>query len=65
MKTKIKETAFNSWRIMYWEDDFRFGYRDFNTKKEAEEYEQLLIKNKKENDKNKKRAKSVYDRHNI
>ena len=49
MKTKIKENAFGKWRIMYWWDEFRFGYRDFPTKEEAEEYKQLLIKNKKEN----------------
>lgn len=47
MKTKIKENAFGKWRIMYWEDEFRFGYRDFPTKEEAKNYEQLLIKNNK------------------
>ena len=49
MKVKIKENAFGKWRIMYWEDQFRFGYRDFLAKEEAEEYKELLIKNKKEN----------------
>jgi hypothetical protein len=49
MKTKIKEISFGKWRIMYWWDEFRFGYRDFLTKEEAEEYKELLIKNTKEN----------------
>ena len=49
MKTKIIEISFGKWRIMHWWDEFRFEYKDFNTKKEAEEYKELLIKNKKEN----------------
>lgn len=47
MRTKIKQSIFG-WRIMYWEDKFRFGYRDFSTKKQAEDYKQLLIKNIKQ-----------------
>lgn len=46
MKTIIQDTIFKTFRVHWNDGEYRAGYRDFETKKEAQKYEKLLIKNK-------------------
>ena len=41
MKTIIKDTIFKTFRVHWNDGEYRAGYRDFETKKEAQKYVDL------------------------